>query len=310
MLQQYKKINNITGWFVFAIASIVYLSTIEPTVSFWDCGEFISTSYKLEVGHPPGAPLFALMSRFATLFSFGHKELAAKMINSMSALMSGLTILFLFWTITHIARRIVLKTAKEIQKEHYFIIMGSGIIGALAYAFTDTFWFSAVEAEVYASSSFFTAIVFWTILKWEDEADEPGANRWIILSAYLMGLSIGVHLLNILTIPALVFVYYFKKYTPSRNGFLITLLISMIITAGVLWGIIPYFFKIAFQFELIFTNGFGLPFNTGAIVYFLLVVGLIIFGLYYSHKKSKALLNTIVLGAVSYTHLRAHETHH
>jgi len=294
MNQQYKKINNITGWIVFAIATLVYLLTIEPTVSFWDCGEFISTSFKLEVGHPPGAPLFAMLSRIATLFTFGNHAHAAKMINSMSALMSGFTILFLFWSITHIAKRIILKNAKEFGTEQLAIIMGSGIIGALAYAFTDSFWYSAVEAEVYASSSFFTAIVFWTILKWEDEADQPGANRWIILTAYLMGLSIGVHLLNILTIPVLVFVYYFKKYTPTRNGFLATLGIAMVITATVLWGIIPYLFKIAFKFELMFVNGFGMPFNTGAIFYFLLIIGLITFGLIYTYKKDKALANTII----------------
>jgi len=295
MTQQYKKINNITGWIVFAIASLVYLLTIEPTVSFWDCGEFISTSFKLEVGHPPGAPLFNMFMRIASLFSFGNTAHVARMLNSTSALMSGLTILFLFWTITHIARRIVTKGNKELGTEQIIIIMGTGVIGALAYAFTDSFWYSAVEAEVYASSSFFTAIVFWTILKWEDESDQPGANRWIILAAYLMGLSIGVHLLNILTIPALVFVYYFKKYTTTRNGFLKALGISMIITAAVLWGIIPYLFKIAFQFELIVTNGFGLPFNTGAIFYFLLLIGLITFGIIYTHKKGKTIANTIIL---------------
>jgi tetratricopeptide (TPR) repeat protein len=295
MTQQYKKINNITGWIVFAIASLVFLLTIEPTVSFWDCGEFISTSFKLEVGHPPGAPLFNMLTRIVTLLSFGNHAHAAKMINSYSAIMSGLTILFLFWTITHIARRVVSKGKKELSLEQTIVIMGTGIIGALAYAFTDSFWFSAVEAEVYASSSFFTAIVFWTILKWEDEADEPGANRWIILAAYLMGLSIGVHLLNILTIPALVFVYYFKKHTPSRNGFLAALAIAMVITAVVLWGIIPYLFKIAFQFELIFTNGFGLPFNTGAVFYFVALIALIVWGTIYTHKKGKALANTIIL---------------
>lgn len=298
MTRQYKLFNNITGWIVFAIATCVYLLTIEPTVSFWDCGEFISTSFKLEVGHPPGAPLFMLLSRVATLFSFGNTAHAAKMINSMSAIMSGLTILFLFWTITHITRRILSRNNKEFGLEQILITVGTGIVGALAYAFTDTFWFSAVEAEVYASSSFFTAIVFWTILKWEDEADQPHASRWIVLCAYLMGLSIGVHLLNILTIPALVFIYYFKKYTPTRKGFLIALGISFLITAFVLWGIIPYLFKIAFGFELLFVNSFGLPFNSGAIFYFTALIGLIIFGLYYSHKKGKVVLNTFIISVL------------
>jgi hypothetical protein len=205
----YKKLNIVVGWLTFAIAAITYLMTIEPTTSFWDCGEFITTAFKLEVGHPPGAPFFMLMGRFFTVF--GDASTAAVLMNILSALASAFTILFLFWSITHLAKRII-SSHEEPKTGELIAILGSGLIGGLAYAFSDTFWFSAVEAEVYATSSFFTAIVFWAILKWENIADEPYANRWLILILYLFGLSIGIHLLNLLAIPAIVFIYYYKKY--------------------------------------------------------------------------------------------------
>ena len=206
-MRKYKLINNVLGWIVFLIASTVYLMTIEPTASFWDCGEFISSAFKLEVGHPPGAPFFMLTANLFTQLASDASSVA-KMVNSMSALFSGLTILFLFWSITHLARKIMVDDESEISLGQMITIMGSGLVGALAYTFSDTFWFSAVEGEVYAYSSLFTALVFWLILKWEEAADRPHADRWIVLIAYLMGLSIGVHLLNLLCIPAIVLVYY------------------------------------------------------------------------------------------------------
>ena len=230
----YIKINNLLGWLTFSIAFIVYYLTIEPTVSFWDCGEYISTAYKLEVGHPPGAPLFQLIGRFFSLFASDIKNVAF-MINLMSAVCSAFTILFLFWTITALAKKIV-SVSNEIEKltkAQKIGIFGSGIVGALSYTFSDSFWFSATEGEVYAMSSTFTAITFWAILKWESEADDKYASRWIILIAYLIGLSIGVHLLNLLAIPALVFIYYFKKYKPTRWGVIKVFLLAIIITGGI-----------------------------------------------------------------------------
>jgi hypothetical protein len=288
----YKKINTLTGWAIFLIAAFVYLSTIEPTASFWDCGEYISTAFKLEVGHPPGAPLFNLIGRFFTLFSDEHG--AAGMINAMNGICSAFTILFLFWTITAFAKKIALKTG-EIDATKTIIIIGSGIVGSLAYTFSDSFWFSAVEGEVYAMSSFFTAIVFWAILKWEEVADEPHSLRWIILIAFLMGLSIGVHLLNLLAIPAIVFVYYFKRYKITRNGFILTSIISVFTLGVVQAGIIPGIVSWAAKFELFFVNSLGLPFNSGTIFYFLLVLSASVWGLWYTTKKNKAALNTGIL---------------
>jgi hypothetical protein len=285
--------NNIFGWIIFLVATIVYLLTIEPTTSLWDCGEFIATSYKLEVPHPPGAPVFMLMARFFTLFASDPSH-AAKMVNAMSAVASGLTIMFLFWTITHLARKILNKN-EEISLSNSIAILGSGIVGAMAYAFSDSFWFSAVEGEVYATSSLFTAVVFWAILKWENVANERHANRWIILIAYLMGLSIGVHLLNLLAIPAIILVYYFKKYQPTPKGIIYALLVSAIILAAILYGVIKGFFQIALYFELAFVNGFGLPYFSGVLFYLLLIFGLIIYGIYYTHKKNKVVLNTIIV---------------
>jgi len=285
--------NNLLGWTIFILATIVYFLTLEPTTSLWDCGEFIATSYKLEVPHPPGAPFFMLIARFFTLFASDPSH-AAKMVNAMSAMDSGLTIMFLFWTITHLARKIVIKT-DEISLSDYIAILGSGLVGALAYAFSDSFWFSAVEGEVYATSSLFTAVVFWAILKWENIADERHSNRWIILIAYLMGLSIGVHLLNLLAIPAIVLVYYFKKYEVTPKGIFYALLVSVIILAAIMFGIIKGFFQLALYFELAFVNGFGLPYFTGVLFYLLLVFGLITYGIYYTHKKKKVILNTIIV---------------
>ncbi|MHA7111296.1 protein O-mannosyl-transferase family [Sunxiuqinia elliptica] len=291
-MKNYKFINNVTGWLVFLVAAVVYLMTIEPTTSFWDCGEFITTSYKLEVGHPPGAPFFMILGRFFTIFA--DPSSAAMMINALSALASAFTILFLYWTITHLAQKLV-GTEKEYSLGHTVAIIGSGVVGALAYTFSDTFWFSAVEGEVYASSSLITAIVFWAILKWENVADEPHANRWIILIAYLMGISIGIHLLNLLAIPAIVFVYYYKKYPVTRNGIIASLVISILLLGIIMYGIIPGVIKIASWFELMFVNGFGLPFNTGTIFYAALLIGLIVFGIHYTTKKNLVLWNTVLV---------------
>jgi len=295
-MKNFKQLNNIVGWLTFLVAAVTYLLTIEPTASFWDCPEFITTSYKLEVGHPPGAPFFMIMGKLFSLFGGGPSKVAV-MINSMSALASAFTILFLFWTITHIARKLV-KADGGYTTGQLIAILGSGVVGALAYTFSDTFWFSAVEGEVYASSSLFTAMVFWAILKWENEADEPHANRWIILIAYLMGLSIGVHLLNLLAIPAIVFVYYFRKYPTTRNGILISLAASILILAVVMYGIIPGVITAATWFELMFVNGMGLPFNSGAVIYAFLLIGALVYGIIYTVRKKQVLWNTVLLGIV------------
>ena len=292
IMKNYKLINIITGWFVFAVAAFTYLSTIEPTASFWDCGEFITTGFKMEVGHPPGAPFFMILARFFNLFAFGNVAHIAVTVNVLSALASAFTILFLFWSITHIGRRIIAKTETP-SKGQLIAIIGSGIVGALVYTFSDSFWFSAVEGEVYASSSFFTAIVFWAVLKWENEADQKYANRWLILIAYLMGLSIGVHLLNLLAIPAIVFIYYFKKYETSKKGIFYASLISLGILVLIMYGIIQGLFVIGSKFELLFTNSFGLPFYTGLFFYFILLFAGIIYGIYHTYKKKKVLWNTI-----------------
>lgn len=293
-MKSFKSLNNIVGWITFLIAAVTYLLTIEPTASFWDCGEFITTSFKLEVGHPPGAPFFMIMGRFFSLFG-GSPANAAVMINSMSALASAFTILFLFWTITHLSRKLI-KANGEYTIGQTIAILGAGMVGALAYTFSDTFWFSAVEGEVYASSSLFTAAVFWAILKWEEQADEPHANRWIILIAYLMGLSIGVHLLNLLAIPALVFVYYYRKYKVTRNGILISLGISFLILGVIMYVIIPGVVTVATWFELMFVNGMGLPFDTGVIIYALLLIAGIVYGIIYTVRKKLILWNTVIIG--------------
>src|SRR5665811_888973 len=230
-MKNYRLINNISGWAVFVVAAFTYLMTIEPTASLWDCGEFIASCFKLEVGHPPGNPVFMVMGNFFTLFAGGNVSKVAPMVNSMSALASAFTILFLFWTITHLARKILLKNENDYSTGRVVAVIASGIVGALAYTFSDSFWFSAVEGEVYASSSLFTAMVYWAILRWEDVAEEKHADRWIILIAFLMGLSIGVHLLNLLAIPAIVLVYYFKKFEFSWKGLAVSLTTSMVLLA-------------------------------------------------------------------------------
>ena len=292
----YKKLNNWIGWAVFTLASTVYLLTAEPTASLWDCGEYIATAYKLQVGHPPGAPFFQLLAKFFSLFAADTSQVAF-MVNAMSAFASGFTILFLFWTITHLSRKIVTKGGiSKLEGGNLFIVIGSGLVGALAYTFTDSFWFSAVEGEVYALSSFFTAIVFWAMLKWENVADKRHGFRWLILIAYLMGLSIGVHLLNLLTIPALVFIYYFKKHKTSLKGIIISGILSILLLALVMYGIIPWIVIFAGNFEIFFVNTIGMPFHSGTIIYFIVLICAIGFGLYYTQKKKKLITNTIILG--------------
>ena len=290
----YQRINNITGWIVFLIASYTFLSTIEPTGSFWDCGEFIATAIKLEVGHPPGAPLFLMLARIFILFGGDDVSMYPKLVNAMSALMSAFTILFLFWTITAMAKKIVI-VKDEITLEKILAVMGAGMIGALAYIFSDSFWFSAVEAEVYASSSFFTAFVVWAIFKWENVADEPHNLRWLILIAYIMGLSIGVHLLNLLTIPAIAFVFYFRKYKVSTKGIIYTAIISLFILVFIQYGIIQEMLSLAGSFDLFFVNSLGMPFGTGIIIYGLLIIVALIAGLIYTKRKNLPLANTAVL---------------
>ncbi|MCD4664853.1 MAG: DUF2723 domain-containing protein [Bacteroidales bacterium] len=295
-MTSYKKLNTILGWIIFAIASIVYITTAEPTASFWDCGEYIATAYKLQVGHPPGAPLFQLAGRFFSLFAFGNTANVAFMINVMSALSSSFTILFLFWTLTMLAKKLALRTG-EMTDGKMYAVFGSAVVGSLAYTFSDSFWFSATEGEVYAMSSFFTALVFWAILKWEENADEKHSYRWIIFIAYMMGLSIGVHLLNLVAIPAIAFVYYFKKYkNPDNKGMLATFIISIILLGLIMTGIIPWVVKLAGYFELFFVNTIGLPFNTGTIIYFVILTGGIFLGIRYIRKNQKAVLNTIIWG--------------
>ncbi|MCX6243644.1 MAG: DUF2723 domain-containing protein [Bacteroidetes bacterium] len=295
-MKSYRKHNNIFGWLVFMIASTVYILTSEPTMSFWDCGEYIATAFKLEVGHPPGAPLFQMIGRFFSMLAMGDVSHVARMVNTMSALCSGFTILFLFWTITMIAKKIVLHKGEEMTTMKLRTIMAAGLIGSLAYTFTDSFWFSAVEGEVYAMSSFFTAVVFWVIFKWEEQAEEKHSYRWLLLIAYLVGLSIGVHMLNLLAIPAITFVYYFKKY-PVHNwkGILLALLAGIGILSVVMYLIIPWIVKLAGMSELFFVNTIGLPFNTGTIIYFVILIGLIILGLIWTRKTGKAVWNTVIL---------------
>ena len=308
-MKQYNKINNLVGWMTFLVAAFTYCSTIEPTASFWDCPEFITTGYKLEVGHPPGAPFFMLTANLFTQFVSDPAQVA-KMVNYMSALMSAACILFLFWSITHLVRKLVVKDEENITTSQLITIIGSGLVGALVYTFSDTFWFSAVEGEVYAFSSLFTALVFWLILKWEDVADQPHSDRWIILIAYLTGLSIGVHLLNLLCLPAIVLVYYYKK-NPQANakGSLLALLGSGLLVAAVLYGIVPGVVKVGGWFELLFVNSMGMPFNTGVIFYIIILAAAIIWGVYesYTERSRKRmnlsfLLTVALLGIPFYGH--------
>ena len=286
-MKQYKLVDNIFGWVAFIIAAFVYCSTIEPTASFWDCPEFITTAYKQEIGHPPGAPFFMLMGNFFTHFASDATQVA-KMVNTMSALLSAVCIMFLFWTITHLARKLIIGDWKEMTTSKMIAIEASGMVGALIYTFSDTFWFSAVEGEVYAFSSAFTAVVFWLILKWEDHADEPHSDRWLVLIAYMTGLSIGVHLLNLLCIPAIVLVYYYKK-VPHANlkGSLLALVLSFLVVVAVLYGVVPGIITVGGWFELFFVNVLGCPFNTGEIVYIICLVASVIWGIYETYNASE-----------------------
>ena len=286
-MKQYRLVDNIFGWVAFIIAAFVYCSTIEPTASFWDCPEFITTAYKQEIGHPPGAPFFMLMGNFFTHFASDTTQVA-KMVNTMSALLSAVCIMFLFWTITHLARKLIIGDWKEMTTGKLIAIEASGMVGALIYTFSDTFWFSAVEGEVYAFSSAFTAVVFWLILKWEDHADEPHSDRWLVLIAYMTGLSIGVHLLNLLCIPAIVLVYYYKK-VPQANlkGSLLALFLSFLVVVAVLYGVVPGIITVGGWFELFFVNVLGCPFNTGEIVYIICLVASVIWGIYETYNASE-----------------------
>ncbi|MFB2120904.1 DUF2723 domain-containing protein [Parapedobacter sp. 2B3] len=292
----YNKINNILGWACGLIATAVYVMTVERTTSFWDTGEFIASAYKMQIVHQPGAPLFLMLQNVFSNLAFGNTERIAYWMNIGSAVSSGLTILFLFWTITALARKVLWKPDTVLSQGGLIQIMGAGAVGALAYTFTDTFWFSAVESEVYAMSSLCTAVVFWAILKWEAHADEPRADRWLLFIAYIMGLSIGVHLLNLLAIPAIALVIYFRRTTQATSGGAIkALLIGCVVVAVVLWGIIQYLIKFAAYFDLFFVNTLGMGFGTGVVVFALLVVGGTAYGIWYSIKQAKPLLNIILL---------------
>ena len=294
-MKQYKLVNNLLGWLTFAIAAFTYCMTVEPTASFWDCPEFITTAYKLEVGRPPGAPFFMLTANFFTQFTNDPAQVAF-CVNIMSALLSALCILFLFWTITHLTRMILTDGKNEVSLAQTIVIMGSGLAGALAYTWSDTFWYSAVEGEVYAYSSMFTALVFWLILKWEEHADEPHSDRWIILIFYLTGLSIGVHLLNLLCLPAIALVYYYKR-NPQANlkGSLVALAISMLLVAAVLYGVVPGVVKVGGWFEWFMVNTLGLPFNTGMILYILLLIGVVLSAIWSTTRHNRS-LTTLLYG--------------
>ena len=299
-MKQYKLVNNLVGWIAFVVAAFTYCSTVEPTASFWDCPEFITTGYKLEVGHPPGAPFFMLVANFFSQFASDPTQVAY-WVNIMNALMSAGCILFLFWSITHLVKKLVCPDDEQMNLSKLITIMGSGLVGALAYTWSDTFWFSAVEGEVYAFSSLFTAVVFWLILKWENVANEAHSDRWLILIAYLTGLSIGVHLLNLLCIPAIVLVYYYKK-NPNADlkGSLLALAGSALLVAVVLYGIVPGVVKVGGWFELLFVNSFGMPFNTGVIVYIILLAASIIWGVYESYtEKSRKRMNISFLATIA-----------
>ncbi|MDE7456700.1 MAG: DUF2723 domain-containing protein [Prevotella sp.] len=312
-MKQFRLVDNILGWLAFAIAAFVYCATIEPTASFWDCPEFISTGYKLEIGHPPGAPFFMLTANLFSQFASDPSQVA-RMVNTMSALLSAATILFLFWTISHLVRRLLIRNWSELTTAKFIAIEASAMVGALIYTFSDTFWFSAVEGEVYAYSSAFTAVVFWLILKWEDQADQPHADRWLVLIMYMTGLSIGVHLLNLLCLPAIVLVYYYRKYPtddPKRDlkGSLFALFLSVVILTAVLYGVVPGIVQVGGWFELLFVNILGMPFNTGEIVYIILLIGIIIWAIYetYQNQNEKRqniafLMAVAMLGIPFYGH--------
>ena len=300
MLKQYKLVNNITGWVVFLIAAVSYCLTVEPSASFWDCPEFISTAYKLEVGHPPGAPFFMLTGNFFSLFAKDPTQVAF-MVNIMSALLSALCILFLFWTITHLARKLYCdEDGWPKTWAQTLVVMAAGATGALAYAWSDTFWFSAEEGEVYAYSSMFTALVFWLILKWEEHADEPHSDRYLVLIFYLTGISVGVHLLNLLCLPAIALVWYYKKQPQAKlKGSLMALCVGFLLIAAVLYGLVPGIGKVGGWFELFFVNWLGMPFNTGMIVYIILLVAIVIAAIWSTTTRNRARTNVLYLLSVA-----------
>ena len=295
-MNRYKTVNNLVGWITFAIAAFVYCSTIEPSASYWDCPEFITTGYKLEIGHPPGAPFFMLTANLFSQFAQDPSHVAM-MVNVMSALMSAACILFLFWSITHLARKLIVRDGENPTTAQLIEVIGAGVVGALAYTFSDTFWFSAVEGEVYAYSSMFTAVVFWLILKWEERADQPHSDRWLVLISFLTGLSIGVHLLNLLCIPAIVLVYCYK-HRPDLNakGSLLALLVSFVIVGVVLYGVVPGIVKVGGRFELLLVNTRGSRFNTGLIVYIILLVACVLWAIWESQKGTNR--RNIVISSV------------
>lgn len=291
----FRKVNNLVGWIAGAIATLVYLKTMEPTVSFWDCGEFLSCAYKVEVGHSPGAPLFMLIQRLFGIMAGGNLQHVAAWINAWSAIASGLTILFLFWTITHFAKKLVSPKENEPGSMNTALIMGAGLVGALAYTFSDTFWFSAVEAEVYATSSFFTALTYWAILKWEHISDKPYADRWLVFIAYLLGLSVGIHLLNLLAIPAIAIVYYFKRYEYSRMGLFLAFIGGCVALGIVQFGVLQGLPILASKFDLLFVNSFGLPFDSGAITFIVLLIAALVWSITFAKRKGHYLLHTSLL---------------
>src|SRR6218665_360794 len=288
MTKEFIRLNNMIGWLVWAVATFTYCSTIEPTASFWDCGEYIACAYKLEVGHPPGAPFFLIIGRFFALLGGNDPAHAAMMVNIMSALSSSFSILFLFWTITRLGIKVFAQKVSDIAKPQQWAILGAGIIGSLAYTFSDSFWFSAVEGEVYAMSSFFTAVVFWAILKWdeEDSVNPTSALRWLILISYLIGLSIGVHLLNLLVIPAIGFIIYFKKYKFSWKGFFIAGISSVLILGLVQNLIIPKMVKFISDYEVFFTNKMHLGFSSGTLIFFVLLITALSAFIFYTVTKN------------------------
>ena len=307
-MKRFQLVNNLTGWLAFLVAAFTYCSTVEPTASFWDCPEFITTAFKLEVGHPPGAPFFMLTGNLFSQFTDDPAKVAY-CVNIMSALLSAMCILFLFWSITHLARKLICTDGIVTTWTQTILIMACGLTGALAYTWSDTFWFSAVEGEVYAYSSMFTALVFWLILKWEDHADEPHSDRWLVLIFYLTGLSIGVHLLNLLCLPAIALVYYYKKSPQAGlRGSLIALGVSMVLVAAVLYGVVPGIVKVGGWFELFFVNTLGLPFNTGMVVYLLVLIGVVLTAIWSTTKKDRKrsvvlyTLSVALLGIPFYGH--------
>lgn len=309
-MNNYNKINNIVGWLAFAIAFVVYALTMEPTASFWDCGEFISASYGMQVVHPPGAPLFLIIGRFFSLFAGDNLQMVAPMVNLLSVLASAFCVMFTFWITTYFGKRLVKNTTEEPGTGHLIAVMGAGLVGALTLTFSDTFWFSAVEAEVYASSSFFTALTFWSILKWEVNADKKHSDRWLVFIGYVIGLAVGVHLLNLLVIPAIVYVYYFRRFPSriTRNGIIVSGIIGLVLLVFVQLGVIPGIPSIAAKFDLIFVNDFGLPFGSGALFFIVLIIAATTFGIIYTKRKGKVAFNTallafsfIVIGYSSYS---------